>query len=195
MNAASPDGGRDRDRDATRGDRGTGERNSRAVGPPGDGDGGEVPRHRVRPYTESVVIMTTVRVVAPFVLTFGLFLMLHGADSPGGGFQGGVVVAATVVMLAFAFGVGPTRRWLDRRAVTAVTVGGIGFFGAIAVGSLAYDGALLQYDVYPVDHAAKIGIELVELGIGATVTGAVVGLFFVTAAGIEGLGSREDEER
>ena len=40
-------------------------------------------------YTESTVIMTTVRLVAPFVFTYGLFIMFHGADTAGGGFQGG----------------------------------------------------------------------------------------------------------
>ncbi|MCW8172540.1 cation:proton antiporter [Natrialba swarupiae] len=39
-------------------------------------------------YTESQVIMTTVKIIAPFTLTYGAFLSLHGADTPGGSFQG-----------------------------------------------------------------------------------------------------------
>ncbi|PSP93242.1 cation:proton antiporter, partial [Halobacteriales archaeon QS_1_68_44] len=69
-------------------------------------------------YTESEVIMSTVRVVTPFVLTFGLYVTFHGADSPGGGFQGGALVGTVVLMLAFAFGIDSTRRWLGRKAVT-----------------------------------------------------------------------------
>ena len=68
-------------------------------------------------YTESEVIMSTVRVVTPFVLTFGLFVTFHGADSPGGGFQGGALVGTVALMLAFAFGIDATRRWLDRKSV------------------------------------------------------------------------------
>ena len=43
-------------------------------------------------YTESQVIMSTVKIVTPFVLTYGLFITFHGADTPGGGFQGGAVI-------------------------------------------------------------------------------------------------------
>ena len=63
----------------------------------------------VRPYVESPIIMATVRVVAPFVFTFGLFIMFHGADSSGGGFQGGVIVGTVILMLGIAFGIEPTR--------------------------------------------------------------------------------------
>ena len=56
-------------------------------------------------YVESQIIMSTVRIVAPFALTYGLFLMFHGSDSPGGSFQGGAIVGSTVLMIAFAFGI------------------------------------------------------------------------------------------
>jgi multicomponent Na+:H+ antiporter subunit B len=136
-------------------------------------------------YVESSIIMTTVRVVAPFVLTFGLFVMLHGADTPGGGFQGGVVVGAVVMMLAFAFGVDATRAWADRRIVTALASGGVLTFVLVGLGSMALGGTFLEYHAYDVHHASKYGIELVELGIRAIVAGVVTALFFQLSAGFE----------
>jgi multicomponent Na+:H+ antiporter subunit B len=137
-----------------------------------------------RPYTESQIIMSTVRVVAPFVLTFGLFITFHGADSPGGGFQGGALVGTVVLMLAFAFGIDPTRRWLGSQAVTAVAALGLFVFAAIGFGSVALGGGFLEYELYPLEKSAKYGIEAVEIGgIALIVAGVIMGLFFLTAAG------------
>ena len=144
---------------------------------------------RRRPYTESSVIMTTVQVVAPFVLTFGLFVMFHGADSSGGGFQGGTVVAAMVLMLAFAFGIGPTREWFVNSAVVALATGGVLLFAVIGFGPMLLGGGFLEYSLYEsalgIKKASKYAIEGVELGIGAVVAGVISGLFFAIAHGFE----------
>jgi multicomponent Na+:H+ antiporter subunit B len=147
-------------------------------------DSGERTRPR-RPYTESTVIMTTVRLVAPFVLTFGLFVMFHGTSSAGGGFQGGTIVAATIIMLAFAFGIESARRWFVNRVVVGLLVGGLGLFAAIGLGPIALGGQFLEYGLYAIPDAAKYGIEGVELGIGAIVAGVISGLFFAIAHGFE----------
>lgn len=137
-----------------------------------------------RAYTESEVIMSTVRVVTPFVLTFGLYITFHGADSPGGGFQGGALIGVVVLMLAFAFGIDPTRNWLGTKAVTLVASLGLLIFAAIGLGSVVLGGAFLQYTLYPLEDAAKYGIEAVEIGgIALIVAGVIMGLFFLTAAG------------
>ena len=135
-------------------------------------------------YTESEVIMSTVRVVTPFVLTFGLYVTFHGADSPGGGFQGGALVGTVVLMLAFAFGIDSTRRWLGQKAVTAVVCLGLLVFAGIGFGSVALGGGFLEYGVYPLKKSAKYSIEAVEIGgIALIVGGVIIGLFFLTAAG------------
>ena len=134
-------------------------------------------------YVESTIIMTTVRVVAPFVLTFALFVMFHGADSPGGGFQGGVIAGATVMMIAFAFGIESTRAWTNSSAIALLTAGGVAVFALVGLGSIALGGNFLEYHVYPIYHASKYGIELVEFAIGGIVSGVVISLFFVVASG------------
>jgi len=149
------------------------------------------------PYVESTIIMTTVRVVAPFVLTLGLFIMFHGAESAGGGFQGGVVAATVILMLAFAFGIEPVRGWLDPTSVLGVIAAGVLTFVAIGLGSVALGESFLEYHAYEehlgVHHASGYGIELVELGIGGIVTGVIVGLFFVIAAGFDTADGEEED--
>lgn len=145
-------------------------------------------------YVESTIIMTTVRVVAPFVLTFAMFIMFHGADSPGGGFQGGVIAGSVVMMLAFAYGIESTRQWLDVRVVAALASGGVLVFAGIGLGSILLGGQFLQYTEYQPYYAeaSKYGIELVELGIGGIVASVAIGLFFLLAAGF-GHVAGEDE--
>ena len=138
-------------------------------------------------YRESPVVVTVARLLGPFVLTFGAFVTLHGATSPGGGFQGGVVVAAAVVLLAFAYGVDSVRSWLAGPTLGRLVVVGIGLFLVVALGSLALGGALLEYGTYGLDP--KYVGELVEVGIGLTVAGVLVALFVLLAAGFEVEGS------
>ena len=146
------------------------------------------------PYVESTIIMTTVRVVAPFVFTLGLFVMFHGASSPGGGFQGGAIASAMLLMFAIAFGIAPTREWLNGAVLTAAIAGGVFLFASIGLVPLLVEAPFLEYSVYPIPHASKYGIELVELAIGGIVAGVLTGLFFLIAAGFE-LESEEGEPR
>lgn len=149
-----------------------------------------------RPYVESVIIMTTVRLVAPFVFTYGLFVMFHGADTPGGGFQGGVIVGSVVVMIGFAFGVQPTREWVANDVIVGLaSVGALTFIG-VGLGSLLRSGGFLEYRAFDglIPDASKYLIELVELSIGAIVGAVVVGLYFVLAEGFETADDEEVEE-
>lgn len=129
-----------------------------------------------KPYFESPVVMTTVRLVAPFTLTYGIFVTAHGAESPGGGFQGGVIVASAVVLIAFAFGVRPTVEWADERVLVGLFATGILAFGAAAVVTLPFGGSLLRVDAFPV--STKYAVEGIEAFIGAVVAGVVTSLFF-----------------
>jgi multicomponent Na+:H+ antiporter subunit B len=42
------------------------------------------------------------RKLAPYMFLFGFYLVSHGQLSPGGGFQGGVVIASGVILLAMS---------------------------------------------------------------------------------------------
>lgn len=60
----------------------------------------------------SLILRTATRVLMPLLLLYGLFLLLRGHNSPGGGFAGGLVVAAAYGLHSFAFGVTAARRAL-----------------------------------------------------------------------------------
>jgi len=60
----------------------------------------------------SSILQTATRVLMPLLLLFAVFLLLRGHNEPGGGFVGGLVVAASMVLYAMAYGVDAGRRAL-----------------------------------------------------------------------------------
>jgi multicomponent Na+:H+ antiporter subunit B len=148
------------------------------------------------PYVESTIIMTTVRVIAPFVLTLGVFVMFHGASSAGGGFQGGVIAATTVVMLGFAYGIDPIAAHLRNEHLSLLVLSGLGTFLLVGFGGYAVGGNFLQVSGYEtlLHHGSKYSIELVELGIGVVVAGVITGLFFLLGTEADGAAVASDAE-
>ena len=137
-------------------------------------------------YTESQVIMTAVKVLAPFTLTYGMFMILHGADTPGGSFQGGTIVGVTVLMLAFAFGIEPTRQWLRNGVLVGLATGGVVIFAGVGLTMIALGGNFLEFErLYEVLHVkTKWGLEAIEVGgVSLIVSSVIVTLFFAMSAG------------
>jgi energy-converting hydrogenase B subunit I len=50
----------------------------------------------------SKIVRTAAGVLFPFILVFGFYIVLHGHLTPGGGFQGGAVIATAFVLLIVA---------------------------------------------------------------------------------------------
>jgi len=76
------------------------------------------------------ILDVVVRKLAPYMFLFGLYLVSYGDVSPGGGFQGGVVIASGVILLAMgrdldaALSIAPTKRlsWLEAVAFLLLVV-------------------------------------------------------------------------
>jgi len=52
----------------------------------------------------SLIVKTITRLTVGLILLFGVYIVLHGHLSPGGGFAGGVIIALSFVHLMLAFG-------------------------------------------------------------------------------------------
>jgi len=64
--------------------------------------------------TEKNVIMKCgADMMLPFAIVFGIYIILFGTVSPGGGFQGGVMVAAAAVLLYLAYGYNTARNAIN----------------------------------------------------------------------------------
>lgn len=52
----------------------------------------------------TLIVRTTTKLVSPFMVTYAAYLMLYGHLSPGGGFQAGVILAVSVILLITSHG-------------------------------------------------------------------------------------------
>ncbi len=79
-------------------------------------------------------------VLVPCILLYGIYVLLNGQISPGGGFSGGAVLGAGLVIAASAFGDGTVDRFLTRKRFQAASFCALSFY-SFAKGYVFFTGA------------------------------------------------------
>lgn len=128
----------------------------------------------------SVILDAACRLLVPFMLLFALYVVAHGHYSPGGGFQGGTIIAATIILIRLVRGQGST--WgLDRVHALRLACCGIVVFAGIGLLSLFFQGNYLDYGVLPLPlttaQVRAMGILGIEIGVVMGVAGVFVLIF------------------
>jgi len=80
----------------------------------------------------SKIVRTVANQLIVFILIFGLYVIVHGHLTPGGGFQGGAVIVSGVVMLMVAFSAKELKKSLHERVLTILESTGALVFAALA---------------------------------------------------------------
>jgi len=62
---------------------------------------------------KNIIVKCGADTLLPFALVFGIYIILFGTISPGGGFQGGVIVASACLLLYLGYGYNTTARVLS----------------------------------------------------------------------------------
>lgn len=138
-----------------------------------------------------VVLRTITRVLVPFIQLFGFYIIFHGPISPGGGFQGGVVVGASMILYALAFGLNKTETEVSHDMRIVMDCLGSLFYAGSGLLAIAAGGFFLQYAMIPLPlpraQINGIMILLIGAGIGIHIMALVVSLFLHMAkeAGID----------
>jgi len=124
------------------------------------------------------------RMLIPFIFLFGLYVQFHGEYGPGGGFQAGAILAAAVILYALLEGESQALRALPMSVLKWLVAGGALLYGAVGVAGMLLGGNFLDYSVLASDPVTgqQIGIILIELGVGITVTGVLLCVFHAFAA-------------
>ncbi len=133
---------------------------------------------------QQLVLRVIAKLLIPFIMLFGLYVQFHGKYSPGGGFQAGVIIAAGVILYALVFGLDPARRGVPMSALRPLVALGVLLYGGVGVATLLLGGAFLDYNVLAPSAPTTgqyYGILLVEIGVGITVTAAMIMLFYCFA--------------
>ena len=124
-----------------------------------------------------IIIRVVCRCLVPFIQLFGLYVVVHGHSSPGGGFQGGVTLAASFVLLVLAEGRGALRRRIPLGALNAFASAGVLLYAGLGVVCLALGANYLDYGPLPFAEPRSVGMLVIEIGVGITVMAAMLSIF------------------
>ena len=131
-----------------------------------------------------LVLRVLVKLMIAFMLLFALYVQFHGELGPGGGFQAGVISAASIIFYAIIYGLPAARKAVPDRLVEAMVASGVLIYAGVGVAGLLAGGNYLDYFVLAHDpvHGQHRGIFWVEVGVHVTVAGVMLKVFYLFAS-------------
>ncbi len=137
-----------------------------------------------------LIVRTTCRLIIPFIQIFALYVIAHGHHSPGGGFQGGVILGAAMILYAVGFNMRTAMQRMGERATVMLSTLGVFIYAGtgllcvfLGLNYLDYGALAGMLGVDPVT-ARSHGILIVEIGVGIAVMAVMVILYYnLTSAG------------
>ncbi len=130
-----------------------------------------------------LIIKTICRLLVPFIQLFALYVIAHGHHSPGGGFQGGVILGASIIVLAMSHDLRTTLARMREKTVGLLCALGVFIYAGTAALCLLLGLNFLDYaalaSVLHVDAitARSHGILIVEIGVAIAVMTAMVWIY------------------
>jgi multicomponent Na+:H+ antiporter subunit B len=133
--------------------------------------------------SRDIILRVIAKLLMPFMLVFALYVQFHGDFGPGGGFQAGVIAAAAIVFYAIIFGLAEGQRLVPEWVVEKALAAGVLLYAGTGLAGILLGGNYLDYFVLDADpvHGQHRGIFWVELGVGLTVSGVMLKLFYMFA--------------
>jgi len=123
----------------------------------------------------------------PFIVVFGVYVLIHGELSPGGGFQAGAIIASAIVLGRLTLGEEHARSRFPTGLLIWMACVGVGIYVAAGIVPMFFGANFLDYDALPVlwfnsiaEHsrtARAMGIFIVEAGVFVGVLSVLVMLY------------------
>ena len=129
----------------------------------------------------SSILDAACRLPVPFIALFAVYVVIHGHDSPGGGFQGGAILAATLILIRMVRGTDDL--WgVDRTRATILACCGVGLFAGIGLLTIVFGRQLSGTTVHCRSHLVPEKVRFmgslgIEIGVALAVTGVLVLIF------------------
>jgi multicomponent Na+:H+ antiporter subunit B len=135
-----------------------------------------------------VLLRVISKFLIPLIALFAFYVQFHGDYGPGGGFQAGVILAASVILYALIFGLPEAKKAFPPRLIRYGMTLGVLLYGGTGVLNLILGGEFLNYSnlAHDASHGQHYGILAVELGVLTTVTTVMIAIFYA-------FGSRQPE--
>ena len=124
---------------------------------------------------QDAILARVCLLVVPCVLVYGLCILLYGHLSPGGGFSGGAVLGAALILFAVAFGRESIRRFFTRRVFNALRITGLMLYAVlfgvyVFLGANGIESELSRYLVLVIDLAVGLVVMSTMYGFFALYT-------------------------
>lgn len=130
----------------------------------------------------SFIVKRTLGIMTPFIALFGFYVITHGHLSPGGGFQGGVIVASISIIFNIVYGSAFDYRHYSPQTKTIVeSSGALLFLGLGIVGVFMEDFFLSNLDFLTAEPGTLISagsIPYINLGVGLKVGAGLAIIFY-----------------
>ena len=79
-------------------------------------------------YDNDPIVRTVCKLVIPIILIFGIYVVLNGHLSPGGGFSGGAIMASALIIYAIVWGEDKASRTIPKKAISIITLCALAFY-------------------------------------------------------------------
>ena len=132
----------------------------------------------------NLILRFIAKYLFPVIALFAFYVLFHGEYGPGGGFQAGVILSVAFIFYALVFGMETTEQVLPLHVLRILASTGILIYIGTGVVTMLMGGNFLDYDLLsqnPVE-GQHIGIIVIELGIGITVSAVMLMIFYAFAS-------------
>lgn len=127
-----------------------------------------------------LILRVVSKFLIPLIALFAFYVQFHGDYGPGGGFQAGVILAASVILYALIFGLEAAKKAVPPVFIRITMTLGVLVYGGTGVLNWVLGGEFLNYGTLAHDpsHGQHYGILAVELGVLITVTSVMIAIFY-----------------
>lgn len=132
---------------------------------------------------EDQIARFTSRLVSPFIQIYGIYIILHGHLSPGGGFSGGAIFGASLVLMSLSFNLSSGARQISPDTASLLESGGALGFTLVGLLALAWGGSYLANRAagFPMGQLGELlsggAIPIITVFIGIKVASTIFTLF------------------
>lgn len=134
-------------------------------------------RHRFQGEEVFEVLRLASYLAMPFTVLIGVYVVAHGHLTPGGGFQGGVVMASGLLLVFLGSDVSPLQRLSPRRVFDVAEAIAAGMFVVVGLLGLVAGGSFLA-NALPLGTTGELfsagTVPILNIVVGIEVAAAVV---------------------
>ena len=130
-----------------------------------------------------LILRVVTKIVVGTIILFAFYVQFHGDYGPGGGFQAGVIFAASFILYGIIYGIERLRKVVHPSFIRSLAALGVIVYVSVGIVSVLNGGEFLNYNLLSEDPRTgqHIGIIFIELGVGMTVASTMILLFYAFA--------------